>query len=166
MATSHTQKTAASTSRRTIASYPSYAEAERAVDWLADQRFAVEGCTIVGTDLRSVEQVAGRMTQSRAALISACEGALTGALFALLFGIFFTGPDFAKLLLYGLLVGGFFGAAFGVVIQSAVSGGRRDFVSATSIEANRYDVQVDEGAADEATRVLGAMPAAPDTRDG
>jgi hypothetical protein len=161
MATSHTSKTAASVPRRPIASYPSYAGAERAVDWLADQRFAVEGSAIV----RSVAQVAGRMTPNRAALIGACEGALTGALLGALFGIFFTGPDFAELLLYGLLVGGFVVAAFGVVIQYAVSDGRRDFVSATSIEGNRYDVQVDEGAADEATRVLGAIPAAPDTGD-
>jgi uncharacterized protein YqgC (DUF456 family) len=141
MATSHTSKTAACMPRCTIASYPSYSGAERAVDWLADQRFAVEGSAIV----RSVALVAGRMTPSRAALIGACEGALTGALFALLFGIFFTGPDFAELLLCGLLVGGFVGAAFGVVIRS--------------------EVQVDEGAADEATRVLGAIPAAPDTGD-
>jgi hypothetical protein len=35
--------------RRTLASYASYAEAERAVDWLSDQGFAVERVAIVGT---------------------------------------------------------------------------------------------------------------------
>lgn len=43
--------------RRTLASYPTYAEAERAVDWLSDQGFAVEHVAIVGKGLRSVEQV-------------------------------------------------------------------------------------------------------------
>jgi hypothetical protein len=160
LATSDTVNTGKATSRRTIASYTSYAEAERAVDWLSDQGFAVERSAIVGVGLRSVEQVAGPMTQRRAALIGAAQGALIGVLFALLFGLFFTGPDFGELLMYSLLVGGVLGAFWGVVIQYGYSGGRRDFVSSRSIEANRYEVQVDEDAADEATRVLAAMPVA------
>ena len=150
-------KTATGTSRRTIASYSTYAEAERAVDWLSDHGFAVERSAIVGTGLRSVEQVTGRMTQGRAAKIGAGQGALIGALFALLFGIFFTGPDFVELLLYSLALGALFGALYGALFQYAASGGKRDFVSASNIEADRYDVQVDEEAADEAMRVLGGM---------
>ena len=160
MATSDNVRPAAATSRRTIASYASYAEAERAVDRLADEGFSVERSAIVGVGLRSVEQVAGRMTQRRAALIGAAGGAFIGALFTLLFGIFFKGPDFAELLLYSLLVGGVLGGLWGILIQYAYSGGRRDFVSARSIVADRYELQVDEAAADEAARVLGAMPAA------
>jgi Heat induced stress protein YflT domain len=34
--------------RRAVASYSSYQEAERAVDWLSDQGFAVERVSIVG----------------------------------------------------------------------------------------------------------------------
>ena len=111
----------------------------------------------MGTGLRSVEQVTERMTQGRAAGIGAAQGALIGALFALLFGIFFTGPEFVELLLYSLALGALFGALYGALFQYAASGGKRDFVSASSIEADRYDVQVDEEAADEATRVLGGM---------
>lgn len=56
MATSDTATTSAgslqpvteSQPRRTIAAYPSYAGAERAVDWLSDQGFAVEHLAIVG----------------------------------------------------------------------------------------------------------------------
>jgi hypothetical protein len=112
---------------------------------------------IVGTGLRSVEQVTGRMTPGRAAKVGAAQGALIGALFALLFGIFFTGPEFVELLLYSLALGALFGALYGALAQYATSGGKRDFVSAPSIQAERYDVQVDEEAADEATRVLGGM---------
>jgi hypothetical protein len=152
-------KTAAAAPRRTITSYSTYAEAERAVDWLSDHGFAVERSAIVGTGLRSVEQVTGRMTPGRAAAIGAGQGALIGALFALLFGIFFTGPEFAQLLLYSLAVGGLFGALYGALAQYAASGGKRDFVSASNIVADRYDVQVDEEAADQAMRVLSEMPA-------
>lgn len=147
----------ASRARRSIASYSTYAEAERAVDWLSDQGFAVQRSAIVGRGLRSVEQVTGRMTTGRAALIGAGEGAMIGLLFALLFGIFFTGPDFGGLVLYAVVVGAVFAAPLGAIVQYANSGGRRDFVSDTRIEADRYDLQVEEGAVDEATRLLEAM---------
>ncbi|MGZ5411355.1 MAG: general stress protein [Solirubrobacterales bacterium] len=55
----------------TIASYSSYGAAERAVDWLSDQGYAVEHVAIVGKGLRSVEQVTSRMSGGRAALIGA-----------------------------------------------------------------------------------------------
>jgi uncharacterized membrane protein len=159
MATTNGLTTSTAGSRRTIASYSTYAEAERTVDWLADHGFAVERSAIVGTGLRSVEEITGRMTQGRAAKIGAAQGALLGALFALLFGIFFTGPDLAELLVFSLAVGALFGALYGVLFQYADSGGKRDFVSAANIEANRYEVQVEEAAADEAIRVLGGMSA-------
>src|SRR5687767_10252404 len=90
--------------RRTVATYSTYAEAERAVDWLSDQGFPVQRVAIVGTGLRTVEQVAGRVTTGRAALVGAAQGAMIGALFALLFGLFFTGPAFFGLLLYSVVV--------------------------------------------------------------
>lgn len=145
--------------RQTIASYSDYTSAERAVDWLSDQGFAVERSAIVGSGLRSVEQVRGRMTGGRAVFLGAGHGALIGSLFAFLFGVFFTGPGFAGLLLYALVVGAVFGALLGAVAQYAASGGRRDFVSSMQIEADRYEVQADGAVADEATRLLDAMPA-------
>ena len=99
------------------------------------------------------------MTQGRAAKLGAGQGALIGALFALLFGVFFTGPEFAELLLFALVSGALFGALWGALFQYTASGGKRDFVSSADIQADRYDVQVDEAAADEATRVLGGLPA-------
>jgi hypothetical protein len=127
---------------------------ERAVDWLSDQGFAVEHVAIVGKGLRSAEQVAKRMTAGRAALVGAGQGALIGTLFAFLFGIFFTGPEFGGLLLYAVVVG----APFGALGHEVASGGRRDFVSDMSIAADRYEVQADEDVAGDAERVLAAMP--------
>ncbi len=142
--------------RRTIATYSNYKDAERAVDWLSDQGFAVERVAIVGTGLRYVEQVAGRLTTGRAAMTGAGQGAMIGLLFALLFGLFFTGPDFLGLLLYGLVAGAVFGAIFGAVTHAA-SGGRRDFASVAGTTADRYEVQVDEAVAEEADRLLESM---------
>ena len=42
-----------------IGSYPTYAEAQRAVDYLSDQEFPVQQVTIVGVDLMQVERVTG-----------------------------------------------------------------------------------------------------------
>ena len=98
------------------------------------------------------------MSTGRAALVGLGEGALIGTLFALLFGVFFNGPGFGGLLLYGIVTGGLLGALFGALAHLTVSDGKRDFVSDTSIVAGRYEVQVDDGVADEAERLLGAMP--------
>jgi hypothetical protein len=143
--------------RRTIATYGSYREAERAVDWLSDQGFAVENVAIVGTGLRTVEQVAGRVTTGKAALAGAGQGALIGLLFALFFGLFFAGPAFFGLLVYAVVAGAIFGALFGALAHGAM-GGRRDFASTRTTEAERYELQVIEGAADEAERLLAALP--------
>jgi membrane protein required for beta-lactamase induction len=157
-ASSAAQPPARPGSRRAVASYSNYRDAERAVDWLSDQGFAVERVAIVGSGLRSVEQVAGRLTIGRAALSGALQGILIGLLFALLFGIFFTGPEFFGLLVYAIVAGAIFGAVFGAVAHGA-QGGQRDFTSVRGIEAERYEVQVDEEAADEAKRLLDSMPA-------
>jgi hypothetical protein len=149
----------ASLPRRAIASYSTYAEAERAVDRLSDQGFAVRRSAIVGRGLRSVEQVTGRMTAGRAALMGAAEGGLIGLLFALLFGIFFVGPDFAELVLYSVVVGVGLAAPLGALAQDVYSGERRDFISATRIEADRYELEVEASSADEATLLLESMPA-------
>ena len=42
--------------------YNTYAEAQRAVDYLADEKFEVQNLAIVGTDLKSVERVLGAAT--------------------------------------------------------------------------------------------------------
>jgi hypothetical protein len=152
--------TAASDSRarKTVASYPSYAEAEHAVDSLSDQGVAVEHVAIVGKGLRSVEQVTGRMTAARAALVGLGEGALIGTLFALLFGIFFNGPAFGYLLLCSVVAGGLFGVTIGLIANAVDSDGRRDFVSETSISADRYEVQADDEVVAEARSALASTP--------
>jgi hypothetical protein len=150
--------------KTTVATYGSYAEAEQAVDFLSDRDFPVERVAIVGTGLRTVEQVAGRLTTGRAALAGAGQGAMIGLLFGLLFGLFFNGPAFFGVILYGLVAGAVFGAVLGALYQAA-QGGRRDFSSVRGMEAERYELQVEHEFSDRAKQLLaeleGSSSAAP-----
>jgi hypothetical protein len=145
--------------RTTVATYDNYLEAERAVDYLSDNDFPVERTAIVGTGLKTVEQIAGRLTTGRAALLGASQGAMIGLLFGLLFGIFFNGPAFLGVVLYGLVAGTLFGAVFGAISQAA-QGGRRDFASVRTMQAERYELQVDHEVSAQAKQLLAEMPAA------
>lgn len=139
--------------RRSVATYATYREAEQAVDQLSDAGFPVEHVAIVGSGLRTVEQVTTRLTTGKAAAMGAGQGAIIGLFFALLFGIFFTGPGFFGLLVYAVVLSAIFGAAFGAIGQAA-TGGRRDFASVQRMEAERYEVMVDPDYAARAIQII------------
>lgn len=143
--------------RTTVATHGSYREAERAVDFLSDKGFPVERAAIVGTGLRTVEQIAGRLTTGRAALAGATQGATIGLFFALLLGLFFTIEEgFLGLLLYGVILGTLFGAVLATVTQ-AMQRGRRDFASVRGMEAERYEIQVDHEVSAHAKQLLSEL---------
>jgi hypothetical protein len=144
--------------RTTVATYANYREAERAVDFLSDKEFPVERAAIVGTGLKTVEQIAGRLTTGRAAVLGATQGAMVGLLFGLLFGLFFDGPEFFGVVAYGLVAGILFGATFGAVGQ-ALQRGRRDFASVTGMQAEHYELQVDHEVSAKAKQLLLELPA-------
>lgn len=141
MATPTTDIAARPIRGETVATYDSYAQAERAVDYLSDNGFPVEHSRIVGSNLHLVEQVTGRVTTGRAALAGAGSGAWFGLFIGLLVGLFTTGPAWVGLVLGGLLIGAVWGAIFGFIAQYAMRG-RRDFASDRALVADRYDVVV------------------------
>ena len=141
-----------------VASYPEYADAQRAVDRLADSRFPVEQTAIVGTDLALVENVLGRLTTGRAALAGAGAGAWFGLFIGLLFGIFTVGSWLA-VVVAGLVIGAVWGAVFGAIAH-AMTGGRRDYASTSTLRAGQYAVLVQAPLADQARQVLGLRPGA------
>jgi hypothetical protein len=146
--------------RRSVSSVTSYKDAEYAVDWLSDHEFPVERVTIVGTGLRYVENVSGRLTTGRAALLGTSGGALLGLVWGLLFALLFTldSGSFWGLLAFSIVVGAVFGALIGALSHYS-SGGSRDFTSSADTRADHYEVQVDDSYANEARRVLATMPA-------
>jgi hypothetical protein len=73
--TTDTTPTPGPGSRQRLGTYATYEEAQRVVDRLSDAGFPVPGVQIVGSGLRTVEQVTGRLTTGRAALLGAGAGA-------------------------------------------------------------------------------------------
>ena len=142
--------------KEVVTSYPTYAEAQRAVDALSDAGFPVESVDIVGHDVRLVERVTGRLTNARAAGIGAASGAWFGLFIGLLVGLFTTGPEWIGLMLGGLLIGAIWGAVFGFVAHW-LTRGQRDFSSVSSLVAGRYDVTAQRTQAERARELLGSV---------
>jgi len=136
----------------TIASYPDYRSAQAAVDYLSDNGFPVEHTAIVGTGLRLVENVLGRLTIARATMGGAASGAWFGLFIGLLLGLF-TSSNWAGVVFAGLLIGAVWGAIFGGTAH-AMTRGQRDFSSRSSLQAEQYGVVVDVDVADQARQLL------------
>ena len=146
--------------REVVASYTTYPEAQKAVDYLSDQRFDVKTISIVAEGIQFVEQITGRLNWGRALLNGLTSGALIGAFIGFIFGIFnFFAPlvSALTLALYGLIFGAVLGAIVGL-LGYAFSGGDRDFTSVSGMRASRYDVTADPAAAAEAREMLARMP--------
>jgi hypothetical protein len=142
--------------KEVVASYATYAEAQRAVDALSDAGFPVESVDIVGHDVRLVERVTGRLTNARAAGAGAASGAWFGLFIGLLVGLFTTGPEWIGLMLGGLLIGAIWGAVFGFVAHW-LTRGQRDFSSVSSLVADRYDVTAPPTQAERARELLRSL---------
>ena len=143
--------------RESVAHYTSYLDAQRAVDFLSDEKFPVAKVQIVGTELRMVEQVLGRIDWNRAAL----RGIFSGLWLGLFVGIVlssFGGDDTNGVAVVGacLLYGAVFGLIFGL-ISYGLTRGRRDFVSRSQILPQQYDVLVETESAHQARQVLGRL---------
>ena len=135
-----------------VGTYPEYALAQKAVDHLSDNKFPVQRTSIIGTDLRLVETVLGRLTIGRAALAGAASGAWFGVFLGLLFGLF-SDSGWLAVILTTVLIGALWGAIFGAIAHAA-TGGRRDFTSRSSLQAATYEVHADTEVADEARTLL------------
>ena len=134
-----------------IASYATYLEAQRAVDYLSDSHFPVQFVTIVGSDLRMVERVTGRLTYGRVAAAGLASGAWFGVFVGLLISIFANGQFGA--VLTAALIGAGFGMLFGIISYAATRG-RRDFTSTSQIVASEYEVLCHEEHAGRAMQLL------------
>lgn len=136
--------------------FDDYAAAQKAVDFLSDNDFPVENCLIVGTDLKQLERVTGRLTTGRVALGGLLTGVWFGLLIGLLFSLFGTGNVLAIVLLTAVL-SGLFGLIWALVGYAATRG-RRDFSSVSLTVATRYEVLVEHKHAARARELIASMP--------
>nr|WP_202927152.1 general stress protein [Gordonia desulfuricans] len=138
-----------------IGSYTTYAEAQRAVDYLSDEHFTVEDVTIVGVDLMQVERVIGRLTWGKVIGGGIVSGAWLGLFFGLLVSLVVTGNPLVPIL-FGL-VGGIVFGLISATIPYAATRGQRDFASTMQLVAGRYDVLCDPKSAEKARDMLARL---------
>ena len=140
-----------------VASFASYAEAQHAVDSLSDEGFPVQCLTIIGTDLRQVERITGRMSWGRAVAAGAGSGLWIGLFFGAMMSLVGSeavggGVSMVTAVLLGVV--------WGIVFQVgsyALTRGRRDFTSVSQVVASRYSIIASDRAA-EATLALADVP--------
>jgi len=125
-----------------LGAYETYPEAQLVVDRLARAEFPVKQLAIVGSDLKTVERVTGRMSYGRAAGAGAASGAWFGLFLGLLL-FMFAGPS-GSIAFVGAaaLIGAGFGMLFSIV-SYALNRRRRDFTSVHQVMAGRYEIIVD-----------------------
>src|SRR3954469_24618101 len=87
--------------------YDDYAAAQKAVDFLSDNEFPVQNCLIVGTDLKQVERVTGRLTNSRVAVSGLLSGAWMGLFVGLILSFFDSDSSAFAVIVSTMLFGAF-----------------------------------------------------------
>ena len=148
-----------------VGQYGTYEEAQRAVDYLADNEFTVQDVTIVGVDLMLVERVLTRLTWGRVIGSGAASGAWFGLFVGVLLSLFSSqGPTVVPILV-GLVIGVLFGMVFAMA-QYASTRGRRDFASASQLVAGRYDVLCQPPTAEKARDLLAKLAMQPPRQAG
>ena len=140
-------------SGETVATFDSYAEAQAAVDRLARAEFPVKELSIVGSDLKSVERVTGKMSYGRAALAGALSGLWVGIFFGLLLVLLSPTSTTPLFLVAAALIGAGFGLFFNIVVYS-LGRRRRDYTSVMQVVASSYAVVVGVELANRARNVL------------
>ncbi|NEE04115.1 general stress protein [Phytoactinopolyspora halotolerans] len=138
-----------------VGTYDEYPDAQRAVDYLADNKFPVEHLAIVGTDLRQIERVTGRMTWGKALLGGLATGAWLGLFVGLLLSLF-TDEGWVQIIVMSVAWGAVFMMVFGAV-GYAFTGGSRDFTSKSVTVAGRYEIYCQHQHAEEARNHLARL---------
>lgn len=140
--------------------YDAYADAQRAVDHLSDHDFPVENCLIVGTELKQVERVLGRLSWGRVIAGGALTGLWLGLFVGLIFSMFGTSAGTWSTMLSSMLVGVVFGVCWAAA-GYAVSRGQRDFTSVSKVVATKYEVLVEHKFAERGRDLLTELDGGP-----
>lgn len=135
-----------------VASFPTYAEAQAAVNKVSEAEAEIRGLAIVGNDLKLVERVMGRLTWGKVAV----NGMLRGLMFGVFFGlaIYLLMPES----LQSAFILPLLGAAMGIIlaiVTHAMTRKRREFSSVQQVLATRYDIVAPQAIAGKTMHVIG-----------
>lgn len=136
--------------------YEKYEEAQKAVDYLSDHEFPVQNVLIVGTDLKQLERVTGRLTRARVAMGGVLSGMWLGLFVGLVFSLFDPQSTGSGSIILTVAFGALFGLMW-ALIGYQVTGGQRDFTSVTQVVATQYEVLVEHRHAQRARELLTQM---------
>ncbi|HEY4023649.1 MAG TPA: general stress protein [Pseudonocardiaceae bacterium] len=146
-----------------VGSYDNYEQAQRAVDYLAENNFPLLDVTIVGVDLMLVERVTGRLSWGRVVSTGVASGAWFGFFVGLLLAFFDTQTAAIGPVVVGIGAGIVFGLIFASVGYASSRGRRRDFQSTSQLVAGRYDVLCQPGTAPKARDLIAKFSMRPRT---
>ncbi|SDO83550.1 hypothetical protein SAMN04487848_2362 [Microbacterium sp. ru370.1] len=136
-----------------IASFPTYEQAQKAVSSLIAGEVPARDIAIVGSGLRSIERVTGRLGYATAARSGALNGLMLGLLFAFIFVL--GQPTLQISLFVGVLL---VGMALGMLLSLgtySIVRRRRDFASVMQVAADHYDVCVAAPSVHKARGIVG-----------
>lgn len=143
----------------TVASFPTYEGAQKAVSALIAGEVPARDIAIVGQGLRSIERVTGRLGYATAARSGAVNGLLIGLFFSAI--LVLGSPSVPIQAFVGVL---FVGVAVGMllsIITYSFIRRRRDFASVMQVLADHYEVTVGADSLAKARQVLGVVGGAP-----
>ncbi|MGX5772986.1 general stress protein [Microbacterium trichothecenolyticum] len=142
---------------QTVASFPTYEAAQKAVSSLIAADIPARDIAIVGQGLRSIERITGRLGYASAARSGAVNGLLLGLLFSAILVI--GSPSVPIQAFVGVLfVGIAIGMLLSIVAYSFVRR-RRDYASVMQVVADHYEVTVTDNSIGRARQVLGPQSA-------
>lgn len=141
---------------QSLAVHDDYGAAQETVDFLSDREFPVENLMIVGTDLKQVERITGRLTTGRIAVAGIASGMWLGLFVGLILSMFGT-ENALVTVLSTVLMGGLFGLVWSLIGYAATRG-RRDFSAVSAVVATRYEVLVEHKLLARAQELLAQRP--------
>ncbi len=131
-----------------VAEFSQYEEASGYVENLVKNNFPPNMILIVGSELKSVERVRGKLSYARVAMSGATTGAWMGLLVGLIFGSGATATDASTAAMGSMTSSLVIGAGIGMlinVIRFSLAKRKRGFISQSSMVAAKYQVQVPVG---------------------
>jgi hypothetical protein len=142
-----------------VGQFKNYREAVKVVEQLVENGFPARLISIIGSDLKTVETLKGKLGYGRVALSGAVTGSWIGLFFGLLFGATSTTE---QVVITNLSAGIVIGAGVGMmlnVIRFSVTRNKRSFISAQAVVAKKYEVIVPTGQLADAKKAIKASKA-------
>jgi hypothetical protein len=143
-----------------LASFTDYKQAVSYVEKLIENDFPAKFVSIIGTDLKTVEMVKGKLGYGRVSLSGALTGSWLGMFFGLIFGVTGTEQILVNNVLAGIIIGSGIGMLLNI-LRFSVTKNKRGFVSGQTVVAKKYEVVVPNAQAQLAKKAVSAATVKP-----